>query len=100
MSRIFTPKANQGPLLGIFITGPAGAIVGFIAGALFSQRHWCSNANHLTKRYSQPLADWCWSAFNTDQHQPIFIRHIQSLSFLRLRALSFNSATLTLDDGS
>jgi hypothetical protein len=71
MSRIFTPKANQGPLLGIFITGPAGAIVGFIAGALFSQRHWCSNANHLTKRYSQPLADWCWSAFNTDQHQPI-----------------------------
>ena len=54
-------------MLGIFITGPAGAIVGFIAGALFSQRHWCSNANHLTKRYSQPLAD--------------FIRHIQELLF-------------------
>jgi uncharacterized membrane protein YeaQ/YmgE (transglycosylase-associated protein family) len=36
---IFTPQANQGPLLGIFITGPIGAVVGFIAGALFSQRH-------------------------------------------------------------
>jgi hypothetical protein len=36
---IFTPQANQGPLLGIFITGPAGAVIGFIAGTLFSQRH-------------------------------------------------------------
>ena len=36
---IFTPQANQGPLLGIFITGPAGAVIGFIAGALLSQRH-------------------------------------------------------------
>lgn len=26
----FWPEANQGPLLGIFITGPAGAIVGLI----------------------------------------------------------------------
>jgi len=28
---ILTPEANQGPLLGIFITGP----LGFVAGALF-----------------------------------------------------------------
>ena len=34
---VFTPQANQGPLLGIFITGPAGAVIGFIAGALYSQ---------------------------------------------------------------
>jgi len=34
---IFTPQANQGPLLGIFITGPAGAVIGFIAGALYAQ---------------------------------------------------------------
>jgi hypothetical protein len=27
-----TPDANQGPLLGIFITGPAGALLGAIAG--------------------------------------------------------------------
>ena len=27
---IFTPEANQGPLLGIFITGPAGVIVGAV----------------------------------------------------------------------
>jgi len=31
---IFTPEANQGPLLGIFITGPLGAVVGAIAGAI------------------------------------------------------------------
>ena len=31
---IFTPEANQGPLLGIFITGPLGFIAGAIGGAL------------------------------------------------------------------
>jgi hypothetical protein len=31
---ILTPEANQGPMLGIFITGPAGAVVGAIAGAI------------------------------------------------------------------
>jgi hypothetical protein len=30
----FTPKANQGPLLGIFITGPFGFAVGAIIGAV------------------------------------------------------------------
>ncbi len=36
---IFMPESNQGPLLGIFITGPAGAIIGFVAGALYAQLH-------------------------------------------------------------
>ena len=31
---IFMPNANQGPLLGIFITGPLGIIVGTILGVL------------------------------------------------------------------
>jgi hypothetical protein len=29
---IFAPEANQGPLLGIFITGPLGGIVGALVG--------------------------------------------------------------------
>lgn len=29
---LFAPEANQGPLLGIFITGPAGAALGGLAG--------------------------------------------------------------------
>lgn len=29
---LLAPQANQGPLLGIFITGPAGAAVGGLAG--------------------------------------------------------------------
>jgi len=29
---ILAPKANQGPLLGIFITGPAGVLIGAVAG--------------------------------------------------------------------
>jgi hypothetical protein len=33
---IFTPESNQGPLLGIFITGPLGFIVGALAGCLIS----------------------------------------------------------------
>lgn len=38
---ILTPQANQGPLVGIFITGPVGFVVGIIAGysyALFKLR--------------------------------------------------------------
>ena len=31
---VFTPEANQGPLLGIFITGPAGLLVGVVWGLL------------------------------------------------------------------
>lgn len=29
---IFAPEANQGPLLGIFITGPLGLVIGGIGG--------------------------------------------------------------------
>jgi hypothetical protein len=32
---IFSPQANQGPLLGIFITGPLGFVLGGIAGAVY-----------------------------------------------------------------
>ena len=32
---IFTPGANQGPLLGIFITGPVGVILGAVGGAIY-----------------------------------------------------------------
>jgi hypothetical protein len=39
---IFTPQSNQGPLLGIFITGPLGfllgAIIGFIVGVIRSAK--------------------------------------------------------------
>jgi hypothetical protein len=31
---IFAPQANQGPLLGIFITGPIGFVAGCIVGAV------------------------------------------------------------------
>jgi len=33
---IFTPEANQGPLLGIFITGPIFFVVGLVYGAVVS----------------------------------------------------------------
>ncbi|WP_296706114.1 hypothetical protein [Rhodoblastus sp.] len=33
---IFTPGANQGPLLGLFITGPLGFVAGAVGGALFT----------------------------------------------------------------
>jgi hypothetical protein len=33
---IFTPEANQGPLLGIFITGPLGFIVGGMGGLIYA----------------------------------------------------------------
>lgn len=33
---ILTPEANQGPLLGIFFTGPLGFVVGCVAGWLYA----------------------------------------------------------------
>ena len=33
---LFTPEANQGPLLGIFVTGPAGVVIGAIGGVIYS----------------------------------------------------------------
>jgi hypothetical protein len=35
---LLAPDANQGPLLGIFITGPGGFVLGAIAGALWWKR--------------------------------------------------------------
>lgn len=35
---LLTPGANQGPLLGIFVTGPLGAIVGALLGAVCARR--------------------------------------------------------------
>ena len=36
---IFAPGANQGPLLGIFITGPLGFLIGCIVGG-FATAYW------------------------------------------------------------
>jgi hypothetical protein len=35
---IFAPDANQGPMLGIFITGPLGCVVGAISGYIYWSR--------------------------------------------------------------
>lgn len=37
---VFDPDANQGPLLGIFITGPAGAVAGLVLGVLARVLPW------------------------------------------------------------
>ena len=39
---IFTPEANQGPLLGICFTGPLGVVVGFVGGMIVG---WIRNRN-------------------------------------------------------
>ncbi len=37
---VFAPEANQGPLLGIFITGPLGSLLGAIGGFVYDRsRH-------------------------------------------------------------
>jgi hypothetical protein len=35
--RVFAPDANQGPLLGIFITGPLGVLLGAIGGFVYDR---------------------------------------------------------------
>ena len=34
---ILTPSANQGPLLGIFVTGPLGFVLGTVIGWLYAR---------------------------------------------------------------
>jgi len=36
---LFTPTANLGPLLGIFITGPLGFVLGAVIGCLYAGFH-------------------------------------------------------------
>lgn len=38
LRKVVAAKANQGPMLGLFITGPAGAVIGAIAGAWYAMR--------------------------------------------------------------
>ena len=33
---IFSPSANQGPLLGIFFTGPLGVVIGLVGGLIYA----------------------------------------------------------------
>ncbi len=40
---IFTSEANQGPLLGIFLTGPLGFLLGAIAGGIY----WAVRRNNI-----------------------------------------------------
>lgn len=37
---VFTPEANQGPLLGFFVTGPAGFVAGGLLGAAYGPALW------------------------------------------------------------
>jgi len=42
---IFAPGANQGPLLGIFITGPLGVLLGAVGGGIY----WLTRGNRTAK---------------------------------------------------
>jgi hypothetical protein len=46
---LFTPGANQGPLLGIFITGPLGFVLGAVGGGVYwrTRRKRSAGANTL-----------------------------------------------------
>lgn len=52
---IFTPEANQGPLLGMFFTGPlgfvAGGLFGLISGSLYvwTRGHRARDATGITR---------------------------------------------------
>ena len=35
---VWAPEANQGPLLGIFITGPLGFVIGLVGGVILELR--------------------------------------------------------------
>jgi hypothetical protein len=42
---VFAPDANQGPMLGIFITGPLGAMVGAVGGFVYDRSRRSASAS-------------------------------------------------------
>lgn len=42
---LLAPDANQGPMLGIFITGPGGAVLGAVLGSIVGMIGWASSRN-------------------------------------------------------
>lgn len=52
---LFAPDANQGPMLGIFITGPLGVVLGALGGVLFwiSRRIASRSAHRQDERQEQ-----------------------------------------------
>jgi hypothetical protein len=47
---IFMPESNQGPLLGLFITGPLGFVVGAVAGLIYWVSRGRKNSNSEGER--------------------------------------------------
>ncbi|MBL9116976.1 MAG: hypothetical protein JNJ83_18360 [Verrucomicrobiaceae bacterium] len=56
---IFAPESNQGPMLGIFFTGPAGFVLGLLIGALVG---WCRRSEPLpvVDAPPKPRKLWLW----------------------------------------
>jgi hypothetical protein len=44
---VLTPDANQGPLLGYLITGPAGVVVGAAVGLWREARRWAARRRRV-----------------------------------------------------
>ena len=51
---IFMPDSNQGPLLGIFITGPAGFVAGIVVGIFVGRRRRGSSQSITPGQKSPP----------------------------------------------
>lgn len=47
---LLTPEANQGPMLGIFITGPLGFMLGGVGGAMY----WSARRDRRDRAEAQP----------------------------------------------
>ena len=56
---IFSPESNQGPMLGIFFTGPAGLVLGLLIGAIIG---WCrrNEPPPVIEGPSKPRKLWLW----------------------------------------
>ena len=60
---LFNPEVTQGPLLGIFITGPFGAIIGAIMGAVIGY-----------KKSKEPKYSFVQrSLYNSQEHRSIWL---------------------------
>jgi hypothetical protein len=55
---VLAPGANQGPLLGILITGPLGVVLGFATGVVRELLGYRAGPLAVLRRIGLPAVDW------------------------------------------
>jgi hypothetical protein len=93
---ILVPEANQGPLLGIFITGPGGALAGLILWILSKQMGW-SLSTQWKAVYISCAALLCSVVITALKPKPNWLGRIYELEIVNCQPISARLDSVLID---